>query len=408
MKPSKPSCGGRWLPGAEDRKREKWEIEKIEKSVPKENREKSVPEENRERKRRAQAALIVESSSNDGGAREREREMRENRVLYKSKLLGRHFQREFGLVDVKAEARKTLSEVDRKLKLLNKPAIKSIKSEDEDIIDCVDIYKQPAFDHPALRNHKIQAAYLRTTGSGYVGARGDINIWSPRIDLADDYSSAQIWLEGTNGNKFESIEVGWMANPKLFGDKQPRVFVRWTLDAYEKTGCINLICSGFVQTSQKIALGSAINPVSQDQGTQYEIKIRIDKDPNNGRWWLQFQDEAIGYWPGEILNALKQNAATVKWGGDVYSKNVKGVTPHTNTAMGSGNTPTLNPTTGNFGHACFIRNLRIVDNSLQVKFPEAPQYVVEENNCYGTYQNNTATEPLFYFGGPSLNRGLCR
>jgi hypothetical protein len=80
MKPSKPSCGGRWLPGAEDRKREKWEIEKIEKSVPKENREKSVPEENRERKRRAQAALIVESSSNDGGAREREREMRENRV----------------------------------------------------------------------------------------------------------------------------------------------------------------------------------------------------------------------------------------------------------------------------------------------------------------------------------------
>ncbi len=30
-------------------------------------------------------------------------------------------------VDVKAEARKTLSEVDRKLKLLNKPAIKSIK-----------------------------------------------------------------------------------------------------------------------------------------------------------------------------------------------------------------------------------------------------------------------------------------
>ena len=132
------------------------------------------------------------------------------------------------------------------------------------------------------------------------------------------------------------------------------------------------------------------------------------QDPNNGRWWLQFQDEVIGYWPGEILNALKQNAATVKWGGDVYSKNVKGVTPHTDTAMGSGYTPTTNPRADNFGHACFIRNLRIVDNSLQVKFPEAPQYVVEENNCYGTYQNDTATEPLFYFGGPSLNKSFCR
>ncbi|KAL6003032.1 hypothetical protein ACLOJK_023254 [Asimina triloba] len=30
------------------------------------------------------------------------------------------------------------------------------QSEDGDIIDCVDIYKQPAFDHPALRNHIIQ------------------------------------------------------------------------------------------------------------------------------------------------------------------------------------------------------------------------------------------------------------
>ncbi|KAK7853107.1 hypothetical protein CFP56_036863 [Quercus suber] len=29
-------------------------------------------------------------------------------------------------------------------------------SEDGDIINCVDIYKQPAFDHPALKNHKIE------------------------------------------------------------------------------------------------------------------------------------------------------------------------------------------------------------------------------------------------------------
>lgn len=31
-----------------------------------------------------------------------------------------------------------------------------LKSEDGDIIDCIDIYKQPAFDHPSLRHHKIQ------------------------------------------------------------------------------------------------------------------------------------------------------------------------------------------------------------------------------------------------------------
>ncbi|CAN8286535.1 unnamed protein product [Cochlearia groenlandica] len=42
------------------------------------------------------------------------------------------------------------------LKRLNKPSLKSIKSEDGDIIDCVHITNQPAFDHPLLKNHIIQ------------------------------------------------------------------------------------------------------------------------------------------------------------------------------------------------------------------------------------------------------------
>ncbi|KAJ0099150.1 hypothetical protein Patl1_22184 [Pistacia atlantica] len=47
-------------------------------------------------------------------------------------------------------------EIEQQLKALNKPALKTIKTEHGDIIDCVDIYKQPAFDHPLLKNHTIQ------------------------------------------------------------------------------------------------------------------------------------------------------------------------------------------------------------------------------------------------------------
>ncbi|KAF3959113.1 hypothetical protein CMV_016043 [Castanea mollissima] len=47
-------------------------------------------------------------------------------------------------------------EIQQQLKRLNKPALKSIESPDGDIIDCVDINKQPAFDHPLLKNHTIQ------------------------------------------------------------------------------------------------------------------------------------------------------------------------------------------------------------------------------------------------------------
>ncbi|XP_076945303.1 protein neprosin-like [Bidens hawaiensis] len=47
-------------------------------------------------------------------------------------------------------------EILKYLKRVNKPAVQSIKSPDGDIIDCVNIYDQPALDHPSLKNHTIQ------------------------------------------------------------------------------------------------------------------------------------------------------------------------------------------------------------------------------------------------------------
>ncbi|KAK1388566.1 hypothetical protein POM88_016744 [Heracleum sosnowskyi] len=47
-------------------------------------------------------------------------------------------------------------EVQKHLNRLNKPPIKSIQSPDGDTIDCIPISHQPAFDHPFLKDHKIQ------------------------------------------------------------------------------------------------------------------------------------------------------------------------------------------------------------------------------------------------------------
>ncbi|XP_050264796.1 uncharacterized protein LOC126708858 isoform X1 [Quercus robur] len=390
-----------------------------------------------------------------------------------------------GGVDVKAEARKTLSEIDKKLKLLNKPAIKSIKSEDGDIIDCVDIYKQPAFDHPALRNHTIQMrpntifasetsttehesspamltqtwqksgscpkgtvairrvkrkellnadslehfgrdgprtsfavnttndksnffgsfpapehsyANLYATENNYIGAGGDINLWDPLVESYDEISSAQISLKSGFVENFESIEAGWMVYPNLFNaDGQPRLFIRWTLDGYRWTGCINLICAGFVQTSSVIALGSTFSNVSTLHGPQFHINIRIDHDPSTNHWWLHYYNEVVGYWPAEILCYLKEKAAIVAWGGDVYSKNVKPGHPyHTTAYMGSGEAASEL-----FGRANFITNIRIIDYSLQLKYPDPAFFVVDEPNCYSAliYKAHPKSEPYFYFGG---------
>ncbi|CAF2072939.1 BnaC01g21610D [Brassica napus] len=47
-------------------------------------------------------------------------------------------------------------ELERQLKAINKPAIKSFKTEHGVIFDCIDIHKQLAFDHPLLKNHSVQ------------------------------------------------------------------------------------------------------------------------------------------------------------------------------------------------------------------------------------------------------------
>ncbi|CAH8363202.1 unnamed protein product [Eruca vesicaria subsp. sativa] len=385
-------------------------------------------------------------------------------------------------------------DIDMKLKALNKPALKTIKSEDGDIIDCVDIYKQHAFDHPALRNHKIQMkpsvkfgttkttipnngtskpitsqiwsksgtcpngtipvrrvsredimrasspshfgrktprkyyfldnalkhkanynitaerlrqpiqpdrseAILITLGYNYLGAQSDINVWNPPGVEHDDYSSAQIWLLAGSAT-FESIEAGWVVNPHVFGDSRTRLFTYWTKDSYSTTGCTNLLCPGFVQTTTKFALGAAVEPVSTQSSEQYYITVSMYLDPNTRNWWLTVGNNVIGYWPGTLFTVLTHSATAVQWGGEVYSRNVK-KTPHTKTTMGSGRYASYL-----FGDACFHTNVRIKDYSLQIKFPETLSEFTDENECYSTKLNRETymSEPVFFFGGPGQNR----
>ncbi|KAL6989008.1 hypothetical protein U1Q18_014759, partial [Sarracenia purpurea var. burkii] len=49
-----------------------------------------------------------------------------------------------------------LARIQKHLEKINKPAVLTIESPDGDIIDCVHKRKQPALDHPLLKNHKIQ------------------------------------------------------------------------------------------------------------------------------------------------------------------------------------------------------------------------------------------------------------
>ncbi|KAJ0879605.1 putative neprosin [Helianthus annuus] len=346
----------------------------------------------------------------------------------------------------------------KKTSIPHRHTIKTIRVMHGDIVDCVDIYKQPAFKHPALKNHTIQMksshlhptedtansktllasqvwleygrcpngtipirrasnkpkrnvhprkfivtkdhsyAVALTTGYSYSGAKANIKVFNPYVESVGDYSSSQVMLRTGPLQSFETAEAGWAVNPIVYNDDKTRLFAYWTVDGMQKTGCFDLTCPGFVQTSKDVLLGG-------DIGAFYasEITIQISKDPSTHNWWFKFNNHEVGYWPGDIFLSMRHQANLVQWGGEVYSPKV-GTHPHTQTAMGSGQFS--DPITGTSGR---MTGLLIEENSNPLKRPETLYPKSEEWECYDAYiVKEYVPEPVFYYGGPgSRNNPRC-
>ncbi|CAN6372452.1 unnamed protein product [Urochloa humidicola] len=367
-------------------------------------------------------------------------------------------------------------EVQSLLKRINKHPVASIQSPDGDIIDCVHISRQPAFDHPLLKNHIIQmrpsmqssglydesnvasitqtwhqngecpkdtvpirrtreedvmrASSVRMYGkktfgsisklvsmddplnavtngheygvayatgdNEYYGTKMTVNVWQP-TPPSGDFSLAQLWIAaGSYDNKdLNTIEAGWQVYPAMYGDGSTRLFIYWTSDAYNSTGCYNLVCSGFVQTDTQFAIGGSLSPVSTYGGTQYELDILVWKDPNTHNWWLQVGGINLGYWPLSIFTRLTTSASLVEWGGEVTSLT---------TPMGSGHFPDEG-----FGKASYIRTLQVVDSSNHLKSPNGVGLIASNPNFYNVISgvSNDSWGTYIYFGGPGMtNSGI--
>ncbi|XAR55052.1 hypothetical protein NMG60_11030428, partial [Bertholletia excelsa] len=113
--------------------------------------------------------------------------------------------------------------------------------------------------------HEHTVGYV--TGDQYYGAKASINVWAPIVANQYEFSLSQSWvISGSFGDDLNTIEAGCQVSPELYGDSYPRFFTYWTADAYQTTGCYNLLCSGFVRTNNRIAIGAAISPTSSYDG----------------------------------------------------------------------------------------------------------------------------------------------
>ncbi|CAL9773750.1 unnamed protein product, partial [Musa acuminata subsp. burmannicoides] len=263
-------------------------------------------------------------------------------------------------------------------KTLNKPYVKSFKDEYGITYDCVDIYKQPAFDHPLLKNHTLQfpkrsdntnkvattkktfprlcprgtvlirritkedlirarkyarmqllQAQISDTSGGdnhyagvefdagkgpkYYGASARLDVFQLSGVSNNQQSESQIVLsKGTGGpkNYINTVQAGWLVNPQLEGDNRAHFFTYWTSDGYQKTGCYNLVCQGFVQTSTRLTPGMIY--------TLSTLSLEIYKDRFSSNWMLYNDREPIGYWPKEIFNNMA-DSSLVQMHGNVYS-----------------------------------------------------------------------------------------
>ncbi|KAH0938302.1 hypothetical protein HID58_005763 [Brassica napus] len=245
--------------------------------------------------------------------------------------------------------------------------------------------------------HEHAVGYV--SGRQYYGAKASINVWSPIVTSQYEFSLSQIWvIAGSFTHDLNTIEAGWQISPELYGDTYPRFFTYWTSDAYRTTGCYNLLCSGFVQTNRRIAIGAAISPRSSYKGGQFDIRLLIWKDPKHGHWWLQFGSGVlVGYWPAFLFTHLRQHGSMVQFGGEIVNTRPGG--SHTSTQMGSGHFAGEG-----FGKASYFRNLQMVDWDNTLIPVSNLKILADHPNCYDIRGGTSRVwGNYFYYGGPGKN-----
>ncbi|MCL7045195.1 hypothetical protein MKW94_027768 [Papaver nudicaule] len=289
-------------------------------------------------------------------------------------------------------------ELDRQLKILNKPPIKTLHTEFRDVIDCIDIYKQPAFDHPSMKNHKIKGAILKLE-NGYqkfYGANADISTYQPTV-YEDEYSTAHIWVVGNGKNEpLNNIQVGLAVHPTLSGDHRLRMFLYWTADGSYKTGCYNFHCPGYVQIHQYFGPGCVPGNISTYGGRTFINRFFVYQDRKQKVWWLVFTgNRHVGYWPNSIFTGSlsKGFANGLYWGGTTKAGSHAGINP----AMGSGHYPNgVSGHSGYFHYAQYVNGFNQIidlnDTKLDV-FVDCEWYKIT-NDGY-TEHGNT-----IHYGGP--------
>jgi hypothetical protein len=253
---------------------------------------------------------------------------------------------------------------------------------------------------PLTVEHKYSFTYQYVNNFGQTDT---ISLWSPNVNTSrgEVFSLAQSWTVGYTPTT-QTAEVGWQNYPAFYGGQNSRLFIYWTADDYNKTGCYNLTCSGFVQYSNTgWTFGAGFNNYSKIGGGQYEFTARyyysggywflgLGTSPTNATW--------VGYFPASLYGsgAMATHSQLLEFGSESVGSNPW-------PSEGSGDW-----SSAGYGYAGYQRALyhwadpgySAVWDSLTVDQPSPNCYTITGpyNNGWNPPSNDWGI--YFYFGGP--------
>ncbi|KAJ4836361.1 hypothetical protein Tsubulata_025917 [Turnera subulata] len=267
-----------------------------------------------------------------------------------------------------------------------------MKNEDGTIFDCIEMNKQPAFDHPLLKNHTIQLQPSSIPKGLLFGAKSS-GVPGASKRKGVDCPVGTVPIRRTT--KEDLLKAKALSTTFTMAQAPPSI---GHYAGSGKQGCYNILCSGFVQTSSKHPLGDEILRASTYGGEQFSMVVLIVKDPKTGNWLLlEAMDDAgqvqIGYWPSALFSGLAASAGGVQFGGEAYSP--PGVPPP---AIGSGHFELAN-----FRDTSYISHIQFVDSTLKPYDPANVAIGDVNVKCFRSkYLGDTQSSPGYasLFGGP--------
>lgn len=275
----------------------------------------------------------------------------------------------------------------------------------------------PAAQEAASVVHYYSTIYLDTAGSPVTGAGADLNTWVPTITANDAQSISQIWLGGyTRQGMIQTLEAGWQTQPGSGWGTRPILFIYSTQDGYITTGCHNLDCADFVQTSTANVLGAApAGGFSTAGGKQAMLHVEFQRNAD-GYWWFGLNGEWIGYYKSELYAGdIAEGSANIfiSAGGEISTWDGRPSAP-----MGSGRFANAGYRQAAFQANHFYRDAAMAAHPAQ----RLSSLNVEQPSCYtlamagytypyalGAGVTRTTLSPEmqnggFYFGGPGCAR----